>query len=128
MICNCKIDIEIDGKAFHQDKERDLKRDKYLTGLGWQVIRIDSSMMRQEKWLSSTLMKLWEKVKNNKSYSYGLIDLFEQESGLINILRVPEKKELIWCNKCGISHFEDNCNGVDNMKIRQIKDILIKKH
>ncbi len=38
-----KIAIECDGKEWHLDKKKDLKRDKRLSKLGWVVYRIDGS-------------------------------------------------------------------------------------
>jgi len=35
-----KVDIEIDGEAFHKNKERDQKRDDFLRSEGWNIIRI----------------------------------------------------------------------------------------
>lgn len=36
-----KIGIEVDGKEFHQDYEKDLIRQKYLESLGWKIFRIE---------------------------------------------------------------------------------------
>jgi very-short-patch-repair endonuclease len=38
-----KIAIECDGKAFHQDKEKDYKRDCEFHKLGWTVYRVNGS-------------------------------------------------------------------------------------
>jgi len=38
-----KVGIECDGKEFHKDKEKDLKRDAYLHELGWSIYRISGS-------------------------------------------------------------------------------------
>ena len=35
-----KIVIECDGKAFHLDKEKDAKRDDFMSKLGWSVFRL----------------------------------------------------------------------------------------
>lgn len=38
-----KIAVEADGKDFHQDKEKDLRRDQELLSHGWRVFRISGS-------------------------------------------------------------------------------------
>jgi len=38
-ILSLKIDIEYDGKHWHQDQEKDRKRDEELESLGWKVLR-----------------------------------------------------------------------------------------
>jgi very-short-patch-repair endonuclease len=35
-----RVVIECDGKAFHQDKEKDRKRDKWMKDRGWSVYRL----------------------------------------------------------------------------------------
>lgn len=35
-----KIVIECDGKQFHQDKERDASRDRFMASKGWTVFRV----------------------------------------------------------------------------------------
>lgn len=35
-----KIDVEYDGKEWHRDIQKDSERDKKLSSLGWNVIRI----------------------------------------------------------------------------------------
>lgn len=40
MINDIKIDVEFDGKFWHQDKERDDKRDVYVLSKGYKVLRI----------------------------------------------------------------------------------------
>ena len=41
-INNVKIDIEYDGWFFHQDKQKDIKRDKFLQSQGFKTLRIRS--------------------------------------------------------------------------------------
>ena len=41
-INNVKIDVEYDGWFFHQDKQKDIKRDKYLQSQGFKTLRIRS--------------------------------------------------------------------------------------
>ncbi|MBT2759833.1 DUF559 domain-containing protein [Paenibacillus sp. ISL-20] len=36
------IDVEYDGSYWHQDAQRDRRRDEYLKSLGWKIIRIKS--------------------------------------------------------------------------------------
>ena len=40
-----KIVIEVDGKQFHKDKEKDSIRQKEIEALGWYVIRFDHSQI-----------------------------------------------------------------------------------
>ena len=37
-----KIDIEVDGRKYHQNKLKDEYRDKFLRKKGWIVIRVDA--------------------------------------------------------------------------------------
>ena len=37
-----KIDIEVDGKKYHQNKLKDKHRDEFLRKNGWTVIRVDA--------------------------------------------------------------------------------------
>lgn len=41
-INNVKIDVEYDGWFFHQDKQKDIKRDKFLQSQGFKTLRIRS--------------------------------------------------------------------------------------
>lgn len=38
-----KVAIECDGKEWHQDKDKDAKRDKILLEQGWHIFRIDGA-------------------------------------------------------------------------------------
>lgn len=40
---DCKIDIEYDGWFWHQDKERDNRRDGYVKSQGYKVLRIEGN-------------------------------------------------------------------------------------
>jgi hypothetical protein len=44
---NEKIDIEIDGKGWHGDKQRDEERDRILREEGWKVIRVPAKDTRK---------------------------------------------------------------------------------
>lgn len=44
-----KIDLEIDGKQHKDRKDHDKERDKYLTGLGYVVYRIDWNSINNQK-------------------------------------------------------------------------------
>lgn len=47
---NVKIDIEYDSWYFHQDKQRDIKRDKFLQSKGFKTLRIRSGhLLPQEQ-------------------------------------------------------------------------------
>ena len=39
-----KIDVEYDGWFWHQDKHKDLKRDKFLQSQGFKVLRVRSGV------------------------------------------------------------------------------------
>jgi len=56
-----KVDIEIDGEAFHKNKEKDKQRDDFLKSEGWKVIRIPA------KWVSNNEYK---EVLNNELKLY----------------------------------------------------------
>lgn len=42
---NIKIDVEYDGSYWHQDKQKDIKRDKFLQSQGFKIFRIRSSRL-----------------------------------------------------------------------------------
>lgn len=44
-INNVKIDVEYDGWFFHQDKQKDIKRDKFLQSQGFKTLRIRSGRL-----------------------------------------------------------------------------------
>ncbi len=43
-----KLAIEADGAAYHQDKNRDRKRDEYFQSQGWQVLRFTGSQIHRD--------------------------------------------------------------------------------
>jgi very-short-patch-repair endonuclease len=44
-IGDIKIDLEYDGSFWHQDDQKDRKRDEYLKSQGWKILRIKSRRM-----------------------------------------------------------------------------------
>ena len=44
-----KIDVEYDGSYWHHDKQRDIKRDKFLQGEGFKTLRIRSGHLLPEE-------------------------------------------------------------------------------
>ena len=67
-----KIDIEYDGWYWHQDKQRDRRRDEVLKSQGWSVLRIRSGNK------IPTIEQLVEKIdciiNNNIKYSEIVLD------------------------------------------------------
>ena len=67
-----KIAIECDGEYWHQDKEKDLERQKYIESLGWQFIRFTG------KEISKNLSGCVEKIKRlcmNHNHEYEFLDV-----------------------------------------------------
>lgn len=42
---NIKIDVEYDGRYWHQDKQKDIKRDKFLQSRGFKTLRVRSGCL-----------------------------------------------------------------------------------
>ena len=51
-----KIDIEYDGQYWHQDTQKDIRRDKFIQSNGYKVIRIKSNHK------VPTIEELYEKI------------------------------------------------------------------
>ncbi|MPM74767.1 hypothetical protein SDC9_121756 [bioreactor metagenome] len=63
-----KIDIEVDGYQYHFDaygnrKSKDIRRDKFMTERGWNVVRFTGSMVTNE--LASCVEKVKEIISFN---------------------------------------------------------------
>ena len=54
---NCNVVIEIDGGSHDQKQEYDAERDKYLKGLGLEVIHIDDVDVKRD--LQSVMVRLY---------------------------------------------------------------------
>ncbi len=48
-IPSLNLDIEYDGKHWHQDKEKDKRRDTKLLNCGWRTIRVDYDLLKMIK-------------------------------------------------------------------------------
>ena len=57
-VCGKKIDVEYDGWYWHQDKQRDRRRDEILKSQGWSILRIKSGNKLP------TVEQLIEKINN----------------------------------------------------------------
>lgn len=57
VVDNIKIDIEYDGWYWHQDSQRDRRRDEFLKSKGWKILRIKSGHK------TPTHQQLEEKIK-----------------------------------------------------------------
>ena len=66
---NVKIDIEYDGKHWHQDKNKDRKRDEFVKTQGYKVLRISSSHK------IPTVEQLNEKIKFLKESEHNFTEL-----------------------------------------------------
>ena len=59
------IDVEIDGKYWHQDQQRDIKRDKVLQQKGYKILRIKVNYLYPtEEELKNNIDKLYNSVHN----------------------------------------------------------------
>lgn len=72
-----KIGIEVDGKEFHQDREKDKFRQNELENLGWMIFRISGS----------TVYKKTDEDDGDEEDRYDLSD-FYSERILKNIKRI----------------------------------------
>jgi very-short-patch-repair endonuclease len=69
---NIKIDIEYDGWYWHQDYQRDRRRDEYLKSQGWKILRIKSGhKMPTTEQLKDTISKL---LYTERTYSEIILD------------------------------------------------------
>lgn len=67
-----KIDVEYDGWYWHQDKQRDIKRDKVLQKEGYKVLRIKSGrLLPTEEQLFEAINKL---VETDRKYTEIVLD------------------------------------------------------
>lgn len=65
-INNIKIDIEYDGWYWHQNKQKDIKRDKFLEKNGFKILRIKGhSKIPSKKELKSSINEL---INTNKYF------------------------------------------------------------
>lgn len=66
---NVKIDIEYDGWYWHQDQQKDIKRDRIVQKMGYKVLRIKgSSNIPKEEELLSQINELINSDQNYKEY------------------------------------------------------------
>jgi very-short-patch-repair endonuclease len=90
-IPNKKINIEIDGDQHYYDQkilESDIRRNKYLEELGWDIIRI--------RWSD------YQKMENKLKEEY-IMELFSYINGLIlkkPTIEIPNNKKIYKC-ECG---------------------------
>ena len=67
-----KINIEYDAFHWHQDKQRDRRRDEFIKSEGWKVLRVKSSHKLPTKdQLEYAINKL---VKDGYSYTEIILD------------------------------------------------------
>lgn len=67
-----KIDVEYDGWYWHQDSEKDRRRDEYLKSQGWSILRIKSGRaIPSASKLNETIINL---VQDNKKYSQLILE------------------------------------------------------
>ena len=71
-IDNIKIDIEYDGWYWHQDKQKDRRRDEHFKSKGWKILRIRSGhLLPAEEQLFEAINKL---IKTNYKYTEIILD------------------------------------------------------
>jgi len=74
-----KIDIEYDAWYWHQDQQKDRRRDEFAKSQGWKILRIKSSHKLP------TLEQIEESIdyliNKNKSFSYIILDDWKETSG-----------------------------------------------
>ena len=63
-----KLAIEVDGLYWHQDKEKDLKRQRYIERKGWTVIRFDENQMKNIQNVKDELNRVL--MNHNKQYHF----------------------------------------------------------
>jgi very-short-patch-repair endonuclease len=67
-----KIDIEYDGKYWHQDNLKDRRRDEFLKEQGWKVLRIKSGRLIPN--LADLLSSINELSNSKKKYKSLILD------------------------------------------------------
>ncbi len=91
-----KYGVELDGKEFHQNSERDKKRDNYLKERGWEIKRISSTECWNPRILAHHLLEIFNKTTNNRIITWGLAELLKVENEIIS--RIDK------CQKCKEYH------------------------
>lgn len=77
-INNIKIDIEYDGWYWHQNQQRDIKRDRFLQSNGFKVLRIKSArQIPKEKEIFDAIDSL---VKTDRIYKEIIMDGWKEVS------------------------------------------------
>lgn len=102
-----KFGVELDGKDFHQNKQRDDSRDLFLQNKGWEIKRIPSSECWKVDLMAVHLKEIFKKVYPERLLTYGLAELIGCENYLAPIAKTDEERwnNLIYCYACDISHF-----------------------
>jgi very-short-patch-repair endonuclease len=76
-IYDTKIDIEYDGSYWHQDKQKDRKRDEFLKTQGWKILRIRSGQK------VPTLIELQNSIEKlintNRNYTQITLDDWKEK-------------------------------------------------
>lgn len=71
-VCDKKIDVEYDGWYWHQDKQRDRRRDEILKSQGWSVLRIKSG--NKLPTMEQLIEKIDHIINNDIRYSEIVLD------------------------------------------------------
>ena len=75
-IGDIKIDLEYDGWYWHQDQQKDIKRDRIVQKMGYKVLRIKgSSDIPKEEEL---LFQINELVNSDQNYKEYWLDEYKQ--------------------------------------------------
>lgn len=67
---DCKIDIEIDGAQWHQDKEKDERRDELVTDLDIQVFRIPARWLMNDREFTALIESILGMADTIRNYYY----------------------------------------------------------
>lgn len=82
-INDIKIDIEYDCWYWHKNKQKDIRRDKYLESQGWKVFRIKSA------YKIPSLEQLIEQIKKlldnkNRYYTHIILDDWKEKENILS--------------------------------------------
>jgi very-short-patch-repair endonuclease len=75
---NIKVAVELDGREYHKDKEKDDKKDEHLRNLGWDVIRITGSDIVKKRYVS-ILRGIFDDLFPDREYPYALLEMLSNK-------------------------------------------------
>lgn len=97
-ILDQKICIEYDGHQRHlKEKDKDIKRDKYLKSLGWKTLRIKRNEIFNEEFARNKIETFLKEVCHNPFYFYAIIrniELIKEKTTVYNFGCTPNNNYL----------------------------------